>query len=173
MPDRSSAWAVLSGKRRSAASTSSVDELEVVSGTQVEVMLHGQEASDSAVWHQASVLAMGGGEIVGSGLSELLSPWDGWMVGGTPINVSSGTLGGSGAGAGNRSPCELAVLELDAGDGARRRRRPLPYHCHHYHHCCLLLAACYLLLAAVADASNCATCPSPHLRLLPGVWLAL
>ena len=85
------------------------NDLVLVTGSTVEVMVSEQGASEDQEFCQCSVLAVGGSETVGNGLRQLLNPWDGWTVGGASVGMRrTDTEKGE--------PCEFAVLELNAGD---------------------------------------------------------
>ena len=111
---RRSAWNMLAPSKNS-DSVAAEDELEMITGSLVEVMIAGKEVTDSPEWCRASVLAIGGGGVVSSGLATLLNPWDGWSVGGTAIRMRSVRDFENG------DPCDFAVLELTGGDGPLRK----------------------------------------------------
>lgn len=89
------------------------DDLVLVTGSTIEVMVSDSSASRDQEWYQCRIVAVGGSETVGNGLRQLLNPWDGWSVGGTSVGMRQ-TDPEKG------DPCEFAVLELNAGDGALR-----------------------------------------------------
>ena len=109
---RRNAWQVLGGDN--AKEKGDPDDLVLVTGSKIEVMVSDNSASEDAEWSQCRVLAVGGSETVGNGLRQLLNPWDGWSVGGTSVGMRQ-TDPEKG------DPCEFAVLELNAGDGALRK----------------------------------------------------
>ena len=108
---RRNAWQVLA--RDSTNDTGDPDDLVLVTGSKIEVMVSDGSASKDQEWCQCRVVAVGGSEIVGNGVRQLLNPWDGWTVGGTSVGMRQ-TDPEKG------DPCEFAVLELNAGDGALR-----------------------------------------------------
>ena len=109
---RRNPWQVLGGDN--VKDNSDPNDLVLVTGSTVEVMVSEQGASEDQEFCQCSVLAVGGSETVGNGLRQLLNPWDGWTVGGASVGMRrTDTEKGE--------PCEFAVLELNAGDGPLRK----------------------------------------------------